>query len=90
MTSYPDRKLIIATLMKIYQYHSIWKNGSVRCTEDKYLVQTRSQSKLCSIKLPEVHRGKKGIDPHLQPERQTIKPTKESTEVSTSIKKPRL
>ena len=37
--------------------------------ESKYLVQTRSQIKDRGIKLPEVHRAEKGVDPDLKPER---------------------
>ena len=36
--------------------------------EDKYLVQTRSQTKDSGIKVPEVHGAKKGVDPNLRPE----------------------
>ena len=37
---------------------------------DKYLVQTRSQVKSSSIKLPEIHGANKGLDPHVQPGKQ--------------------
>ena len=64
--------------------------GSMR-TEDKYLVQTRSQSKSSGVKLPEVHRVDKDINPHVQPEKQTLKPLIVSPEVRTPTwKKPRL
>ena len=46
--------------------------GKVR-TEDKYLVQIRSQSNPSDIKLQEVHGVDKGINPHVQPEKQTLK-----------------
>ena len=36
--------------------------------ENRYLVQTCSQSKDTGIKLPEVHGTEKGIDPNLKPE----------------------
>ena len=36
--------------------------------ESKYLVQTCSQTKDSGIKVPEVHRAKKGVDPNLNPE----------------------
>ena len=59
--------------------------------EDKYLVQTRSQSKSSGIKLPEVHKVDKGINPHVQPEKQILKPIIVSPEVKTlTWKKPRL
>ena len=37
---------------------------------DRYLVQTRSQVKSSSIKLPEIHGANKGLDPHVQPGKQ--------------------
>ena len=36
--------------------------------ENRYLVQTWSQSKDTGIKIPEVHGAEKGIDPNLKPE----------------------
>ena len=42
--------------------------------QGKYLVQTKSQVKSRSIKLPEVHGIGKGLDPNIQPEKQTLKP----------------
>ena len=38
--------------------------------EDKFLVQTRSQTKSSGIKLPAVHRTTKTLVPHERPERQ--------------------
>ena len=35
--------------------------------EDKYVVQTRSQSKSSGINLPEVHRMDKSINLHVRP-----------------------
>ena len=59
--------------------------------EDKYLVQTRSQSKSSGINLPEVQRVDKGINPHIRPEKQALKPIIVSPEAKTSTwKKPRL
>ena len=43
------------------QYYNVGK-------ENRYLVQTCSQSKDTGIRLPEVHRAEKGIDPDLKPE----------------------
>ena len=37
---------------------------------DRYLVETRSQVKPSSIKLPEIHGANKGLDPHVQPGKQ--------------------
>ena len=38
------------------------------------MVQTQSQVKSSGIKLPEVYGVGKGLEPHTQPEKQTIKP----------------
>ena len=35
---------------------------------DKYMVQTRSQTKASGVELPEVHGSRKGLDPHRIPE----------------------
>ena len=37
---------------------------------EKYLIQTRSQTKTSGIKLPEVHGMGKNLDPNLKPEKQ--------------------
>ena len=52
------------------RYYNI---GSVRKIEDKYVVQTRSESKFSGIKLPEVHGVENGINPHIQSEKTSIK-----------------
>ena len=41
-----------------------------RPKNDRYLVQTRSQVKSSSIKLPEIHGANKSLDPHVQPGKQ--------------------
>ena len=38
--------------------------------KDRYLVQTRSQTKAKGVELPEVHGSSKRLDPHMIPERQ--------------------
>ena len=38
------------------------------------MIQTRSQAKSSGIKLPEVRRVDKSLDPHAEPEKQVIKP----------------
>ena len=43
---------------------------------DKYLGQTRSQTKSSGLKLPEVHGIKKTLDTNSLPERQKIAPQK--------------
>ena len=37
---------------------------------DKYVVQTRSQTKASGVQLPEVHGSRKRLDPHKNPEKQ--------------------
>ena len=38
--------------------------------EEKYMVQTRSQTKASGVQLPEVHGFRKRLDPHKVPEKQ--------------------
>ena len=52
-------------------------------TEDKYLVQTRSQSKSSYINLPEVHGVDKGLNTHVRPEKQALKLTTVTPETKT-------
>ena len=47
---------------------------------EKYLIQTRSQTKSIGIKLPEVHSMGKKLDPHLKPEKQHTIPKQGSME----------
>ena len=42
---------------------------------DEYLVQTRSQAKSSSIKIPEIHGTNKGLDPHVKPGKQRPLPS---------------
>ena len=42
---------------------------------NKYLVQTRSQTKSGGIKIPEIHGMNKGLDPHVKLGRQRSLPT---------------
>ena len=59
--------------------------------EDKYLVQTRSQSKCSSITLPEVHGVDNGINLHVGPKKQTLKPITVTPETKAPTwRKPRL
>ena len=51
------------------RYHNLGKGSPV-----KYLVQTWSQAKSSSFKLPEVCCLGKGLDPNVQPGKQVIKP----------------
>ena len=44
--------------------------------ENKFLIQTCSQSKMSSTKLPEVHRVRKELNPNFRPEKQHAMPQK--------------
>ena len=57
------------------------KYYNVEGEENKYLVQTCSQTKSSGIKIPEVHGAKKGVDPNLRPEWIVRKVSKVSREV---------
>ena len=46
------------------KYYNVGKN------EEKYMVQTRSQTKASRVHLPEVHGSRKRLDPHRIPEKQ--------------------
>ena len=48
--------------------------------ENKFLIQTHSQAKMSSTKLPEVHRVRKELNPNLRPEKQHAMPKKGVTE----------
>ena len=48
--------------------------------DNKYLIQTRSQAKSSSIKVPEVHGMRKNLDPNLKPEKQHALPNQGSLE----------
>ena len=47
------------------KYYNVGEN------EEKYMVQTRSQTKASRVQLPEVHGSRKGLDPHRIPEKQS-------------------
>ena len=51
-----------------YFYRIDSENNSPR--KDKYLVWTRSQIRSSDIRLPEIHGANKGLDPHVQPDKQ--------------------
>ena len=46
------------------EYYNIDKD------REKYMVQTRSQTKTSGVQLPEVHGSRKRLDPHKIPEKQ--------------------
>ena len=47
------------------KYYNVSEN------EEKYMVQTRSQTKANGVQLPEVHGSRKRLDPHRIPEKQS-------------------
>ena len=51
------------------QFYQI-DNEISQLKNDRYLVQTRSQVKSSSIKLPEIHGANKTLDPHVEPGKQ--------------------
>ena len=46
------------------------KYCKVNENEEKYMVQTRSQTKASGVQLPEVHGSRRRLDPHRIPEKQ--------------------
>ena len=48
--------------------------------EEKFLIKMHSQAKTSGIKLPEVHRVRKGLNTNLRPEKQHTIPKKGMTE----------
>ena len=58
-----------------YQINS----GTDQPKTDKYLVQTRSQAKSSSIKIPEIHDANKGLDPSVKPGKQRQLPSLTNT-----------
>ena len=56
------------------------RNIDVCKNKEKLLIQTHSQAKMSSTKLPEVHRVRKELDPNLRPEKQHAMPKKDMTE----------
>ena len=70
----PHKIIPISLNMRSIPHDRYYNTGSIRQIEDKYLVWTQSQSKSSCINLPEVYKVEKGINPHVQPEKQTLKP----------------
>ena len=54
-----------------YQIHSRYNQPKT----NRYFIQTRSQTKSSSIKIPEIHDANKGLDPHVQPGKQRPLPS---------------
>ena len=47
------------------------KYYNLKGENERYMVQTRSQTRASGVQLPEVHGSKKGLDPHKIPEKQS-------------------
>ena len=65
--------------------HTIfWKRLGIQVcakkSEGKFLIQTRSQTKMSGTTLPEVHGVRKKLDPNMRPEKQQALPKKGVTE----------
>ena len=58
----------ISFIMKLVMQDKYY---NVKESEEKYMVQTRSQTKTSGVLLPEVHGSKKRLDPHKIPEKQS-------------------
>ena len=68
-------------------YDILEENGKVDAginfpckNENEFLIQMHSQAKTSSTKLPEVHRGRKELNPNLRPEKQYAMPKRGMTE----------
>ena len=55
---------------QVSDYFYCIDNGINLPSQDKYLVQTRSQVRSSGVRLPEIHGANKGLDPHVQPGKQ--------------------
>ena len=71
-----DSNLHVIIPISFNMYHVLEDNYY----NEKYLIQTRSQTKSSSTKLPEVHGMGKNLNPNLKPEKQHAIPKQESME----------
>ena len=69
-----------------FNMKEILKQNCCTYTEDKFMVQTRSQNKARGVKLPAVHGTKKTLVPHEIPEKQPASTIK-SRQCKISIKR---
>ena len=46
---------------------------------DQYMIQTKSATQACGVKLPAVHGTDKGVNPKLKSEKQVVKQTNKSS-----------
>ena len=61
------------------------KYYSLEGEDEKYMIQTRSQTKASGVQLPEVHGSRKGLDPHKIPEKQPQPIVRPSIEKKTRL-----
>ena len=61
------------------------KYYSLEGENEKYMIQTRSQTKASGVQLPEVHGSRKGLDPHKIPEKQPQPIVRSSIEKKPSL-----
>ena len=77
--SNPHEIIPISFSLRKVLHESYYRLGNLTKTKDsgidKYMVQTRSQAKSSCIKIPEVHRAKKDLIPHVKPERSVVVPS---------------
>ena len=57
-------------ILRLFNLQTVLQDRYYSMGKEKYMIQMRSQTKASSVKLPEVHRIKKGLDPHKIPEKQ--------------------
>ena len=76
-----DPSEIIQISFNAYNILEMNRNSDIQeRNEEKYLIQTCSQTKTSSTKLPEVHGVRKKLNPNLRPEKQHAMPQKGITE----------
>ena len=75
--SIPHKLIPISFMLKSQvDNHFYWiDNEIIQPRNDRYLVQARSQVKSSGIKLLEIHGANKGLDPHVQPDKQSPFPS---------------
>ena len=75
--SNPHELIPISFMLRRQVDHHFYRidNETNQPRNARYLVQTRSQVKLSGIKLLEIHDANKGLDPHVQPGKQSSFPS---------------
>ena len=72
---------IIPISFKAYDILEDYRNIDIcKRDDEEYLIQTHSQAKTSSTKLPEVHSVRKELNPNLRPEKQHAMPKQGITE----------